>query len=886
MNEQQRKRINEKGVDADQYGEFETVVRCLNLLEAEYRHLGVYTNRSSWLANLAKSLINWSALELQLRAWSLAEETFFEERTLLQQLGDGELILWLEDSVRLLVNQGILDLQQNGWTKAEKAFNDAEGSLQRLGITEHIQFELVGLHVCMKARVKAGLALCEAEKILQQLGTSEKNSLWKAYLAKLLVVRCGLDLAILEFKMAKTAHSNATNYYQILGEASPESPWHADIANRLIQSVIWHKRPQIGVDKLESTLAYLETLHHYPNDFARDLLNLSQMFFDWYEPDRRNPVQVLLFGVYEPARIAFFQRLAQLIERYDEQVKFDAQRSDWREIWHLWLKYALNQQDNYVLMALLAASYARRHQGLLQLNILQREGLDAGLSELVDLKKKVNELGFFLDAIARNVTDPESQTRYADQLAIYRDAQTTWHHCRERLIASGHYPDINHTTFNLRQLQLRLNKYEAILLCLSLADYGLDETPRLLLLSKICLVDLAAPDLQAVASTLNQINQLLQGCHSTLRKNNTDQAENEPSSLAEVPTLETLFADLQQTMNQTWQQLQPHLLDIRRLTVIGHGALNCLPWQGYAPDSLDVRQFSGFYALKRRADSNTYPDGNHLLAILAHADSENPHNHLYHLDAEVEMIQRIWGTERVTNIDQLKDAPDGSLLLLLGHGGHSQGRAWFAGPYEQIDQFQIALHPKPVHALCASSCLLGVTTDLNAEPLGMMSFAACRGDIHFSYGALAPVDDLLATCLSLLFHLAWRDLEDPVEAMRTALKQLKSGQWPAEARKVFEATYTAYLPALFRSLKADYRKAKTMPYRFAIVKRIERVLKDWHRNTSLRNASNILYGSKKGDPETAARILVAAMLNELTNQKENGRFKAKIEQFTRVWIWG
>jgi hypothetical protein len=180
--------------------------------------------------------------------------------------------------------------------------------------------------------------------------------------------------------------------------------------------------------------------------------------------------------------------------------------------------------------------------------------------------------------------------------------------------------------------------------------------------------------------------------------------------------------------------------------------------------------------------------------------------------------------------------------------------------------------------LGASACLLARSEDINAEPLGVLSLATCRQDVQFSYGALTPIDDFLTTCLSLLFHVAWRESQNPNTAMRTALTQLETGAWSSEAQEIFKEVFTDYLPVMFAKMLADEQNGTV-----EVKQRVANCRVDWLRGMGGLIDAYYDWLENRHD-KTAIIKLVDVMLRDL--MKVTPYFHPKLAQFLPFWLWG
>ena len=789
-----------------------------------------------------------------------------------------------------LLNQGIKHRRLKQWQEAEQCYQQAEKIYQELGaeyqyspLMESLAATLMNLgtlYLDQKQYNRAIDHFSKAEVFLRQLSVDNQDSRLIEVLARALMHRGNLlHYHLQQYDTAMHCYSDAEVFFLQLGADNQGSPLMESLAHTLsIRGGLHKDLQQYDTAKAYALEAFslYERLQTYDGRFLDGLLDFSRG---------------LLIPLFNNNTLATFQRLAKLVFRYQDQqhqaqLPFERRQDALMDLWEVWLLHALHTQDSALLLAVVSASYARR---LSLLAHLQAEHS----TPFLDLTNRLEQLRIQLDVLDYQLLqtpEPKLQQQYQQVLSQYN----ALYRQRGQLMQADSF-DALHTLFNGTELQHALSPDSAILFSISFADYKLeqvddeqqpnepDRPPLLLLLLNNKILKVDAPALNTAAHALKALyhlqtqNPIASVRHAQYRKPTGDFVVPEHITVSQAMT------DIKQAMSEVWQTLQEqYLTDIKHLTIVGHGKLNGLPWQGFQPPDLNVsvRQYAGLYALPARKHSRykrLYPSATTPLAVLANAADYDPQLHLYYVEAEVLMIQRVWGQAAVKRISDLTHAPENSLLLLIGHGNQQQGRGVFVLNQDTVlDQYDILAHQRPLHALGASACLLARSEDINAEPLGLLSLATCCQDVQFNYGALNPIDDFLTTCLSLLFHVAWRDSQDPNFAMCEALKQLETGNWSDDAQRIFKEVFTEYLPVMFAKMETDKRT-----YHHIVRQRIANCRQDWQESPMSKAA----YKKWERNQQTElTHNLVSCVLNDL--MQITPHFQNKLTQFLPFWLWG
>ena len=259
-------------------------------------------------------------------------------------------------------------------------------------------------------------------------------------------------------------------------------------------------------------------------------------------------------------------------------------------------------------------------------------------------------------------------------------------------------------------------------------------------------------------------------------------------------------------MEKVWRQIglpSPDSSPVR-LDLVTHAHAHNLPWLGSCPQGIHLRQFPSLNFLIRRGDSPVRPppSPDHPLLLLREAvRQDDPFASLYHAELEAEIIRLAWPGAVVDMTAADAGAPtDPAGFWIIGHGLtdlHGQPLIAISGDQHCLADTQPMCNGNlPLGLVYASTCYLGHTSDTENEPVGLPSLAALRPDAPFAAGAIAPVDDLGATLLALLFHHYWREGCNPRSAFDRARQSLAGGHWPGAAVEAFKVACRSHLPGI------------------------------------------------------------------------------------------
>ena len=204
----------------------------------------------------------------------------------------------------------------------------------------------------------------------------------------------------------------------------------------------------------------------------------------------------------------------------------------------------------------------------------------------------------------------------------------------------------------------------------------------------------------------------------------------------------------------------------------------------------------------------TRPTPEHPLWVLADLQQVDPLKRLYFLPLEVALLQEIWGDKAIYISHDLSEPPTVerlSGLCLLGHGSFGQ---FLLGEQKLNDHILATLKPD-FTILDTSACVLAQVQDQQHEPEGFLMGGLLNAQMRWMNGSLLPVDDLLATLRTGLWHYHWSqqavDVADPRTALALAFKQLQEGSWHQEAgfAALLESALRGTMPRIAAQLLTD-----------------------------------------------------------------------------------
>lgn len=227
--------------------------------------------------------------------------------------------------------------------------------------------------------------------------------------------------------------------------------------------------------------------------------------------------------------------------------------------------------------------------------------------------------------------------------------------------------------------------------------------------------------------------------------------------------------------------------------LIPTGPLHGLPWQASAPPEWCCRiapaPWFVWQALNRtESPASSIPTRENPLGLLAYEAPTVVNKELFHLALERALIHAVW-VEALQPLTGLEGThPPATFAVLAGHGDidaniPGAARVWVGsqddGEPRHVGFGDLWRTPLEFRSIYFSSCVVGMTREVNGEPMGLLSAGLLRG-ARYLVGWTVPVDDLGVALFSLLYHWAWREHQDPETALAVARQAFLSGDWPEE----------------------------------------------------------------------------------------------------------
>lgn len=493
------------------------------------------------------------------------------------------------------------------------------------------------------------------------------------------------------------------------------------------------------------------------------------------------------------------------------------------------------------------AEYRRIYTRFAELEILLNTKLDAADSEF--------GTGRLLDA--------DGDRRHAVLHAEYADLRHRLDELEQKLQGLGLLPKVENTLFDGAAILARLPPDEAIALLFSEPRVGVDGHEKsalgILLLTREHGQILALGGFMDLTERLERITVTLKTCERGLREGPLGAADS-PSpvqeSAASIAVDEQAEALVQALVKTVWKPIDSTLSEMtaadktgrwhkllqrwkpttkkstdRRITtvwLIPTGLAHGLPWQASAPPGLRCRIVPAPWFLQQALERTeplslaAAPTAENPLGVLAY-DAPNaverkhktPSKELLHVALEQRFIEAVWG-EAAHPLSSLADSsPPCAFAALAGHGDSDANipgaaRVWVGraanGERRHVDFSELWRTPLDLQSVYLSSCVVGMTHEVNGEPLGLFSAGMLRG-ARYLIGWPVRVDDLGVALFSLLYHWAWRECRDPARALESARQAFLSGDWPEGALTIARQHLEAHIQGILKR----YMDAPTWP---------------------------------------------------------------------------
>jgi len=516
----------------------------------------------------------------------------------------------------------------------------------------------------------------------------------------------------------------------------------------------------------------------------------------------------------------YFQRIARISIRAADLAdgSYQAATQIHEDAFHtLWLRHFIERRDGNSVMSFLAVAHGRRLGQLAQAELAagvrngtlakdemalwdkrqQIRRLDLEMAEILSARSpsliQSDYVGSTLGIISGtgNAVSRAGSSLKSRRDVLFRD----YVELRDRLAAEGRYPDIEAWAITTTDLPLRIDKGSAAAVWCIPQRFRVDHPPFLVLLShegKVVRI-LEMPELVGAADTFPRFLKTWRFGRSNVRLGSfpTPQGDTADQPLASRDAIEE---ELHGHMKSMWNRLVPSLASIgaTNLDMVTHADAHNLPWLGTCPDNIRLRQFSSLHFYRRPGPKHAAepPSAKRPLLLMSDAEhAEDPGSLLYFVPLEIEAIRQIWPGAVINAADPGTDEiTDLAAVWMVGHGGTRGGHpiiGWNATSHPLAQTTPFSRGGRHIGLIYASTCFLGQTKDVDDEPVGLTSLAALLPEAPYAAGSSAPVDDLGAALLALLFHAFWKQHVDPRTAFDQARTALKTGAWSDRAKDLF-----------------------------------------------------------------------------------------------------
>jgi len=797
-------------------------------------------NDADWLVDLARSLDHLAEiLERGHRlhdALAAAEESTLLRRRL-AEVGKTSPIQFLRSQVTLARLAGMLGQFERAIACCEEGEAELSGMSQTaIPLDLKSQFDsCLGRNLMQMGHHEAGEArLLEAsESFRRMVVSSPEASVFRDAYAEVM-----LDIGLMHLPGAPAvAHAwllRAAAQKRRVARDDPH-PYHlgslAEALIRLGLAQLQLARTHAARANFDRAITLLEQVEPLPNDFPELAPELTRG---------------LLAVWTDPAALAKrFTRLARILARASDladDAYQEAIQTPIATFQRLWLEHFIDSGDSAAIINLLSFAHGRRLAQLAKVELAARNrrgDISEDESAFLDLRCKLRRLDLeqaeILNARTPSLIAPEAEkvaiipeppdagpdstghsrltdlpnsphphhalirvgnTLSSERDRLYRDYITL----RDRLVEVGRYPGAdNGVECDLQSLRNRLETDAATAIWCVPRAFGVDRPPCAILFSTSSAVPEMKP-LPAMDKAVEHFARLSASWHfgrSGMRLGTR------PALSPQFPSADTeaLEQALHAQMGQLWRSLNEYLArhGLRQLDMVTHAEAHNLPWLGFCPDGIRLRQFPSLHFYVRRiAQTPALPPSPQHPLILVVDEDDDPAFTLYHALLEVAAIRQIWKDAVIDAQDPVaSQVREASALWIVGHGSTRLGHPLIGPevddlPLAEIDLFRHRDHT--VRMIYASTCYLGRTTDIEGEPVGLPSIAALRPDAPLAAGSIAPVDDLAAALLALLFHRYWREEQNPRAAFDLALRALRTGIWPPQAHEILHDLIKTWLP--------------------------------------------------------------------------------------------
>jgi hypothetical protein len=576
------------------------------------------------------------------------------------------------------------------------------------------------------------------------------------------------------------------------------------------------------------------------------------------------------------------------------------------EFQRMWLEYFIDRQDAISLITWLTFAHGRR---LAILALAERRNrfrthISAEEDRLSELRRRIHRLDLEMDEIlsARNpsliqrdgagkVGASNAVTGAGAALASEREQLfREFVGLRDILVARGAYPiPVSFLQNPLELLQRLKSQGNTIAIWCVPKAFGVDSAPCLVLVAPDEAIPrmVVVPELQNASEQFIRLVSVLGTGRSGLRGAGLSRLSVHVSP-ENVDDMEVACWD---QMESLWQQICKPSIDnpAVRIDLVTHATAHNLPWLGSCPPWIELRQFPSVNFLISRNNAPVLPlpsPCRPLMLLRESVGNDNPFATLHHVELEAEIIRLAWESAvvEVTSSDVQTDVAG---LWIIGHGLtdlRGQPLIGIGGDQRCLADTQPLCNGNlPLGLVYASTCYLGNTSDTENEPVGLPSLAALRPDAPFAAGAIAPVDDLGATLLALLFHHYWREESNPRRAFDHARQSLTNGDWPDAAIALLKEACRSRLPGLLQLARAhasislaqvarcypDLSRSRQLARQYSIRKKGRDCLECWAVKPAHSSTDN----------------QVEALISKLAGSGSVSPVAYHIKSTSRYWAW-
>lgn len=606
-----------------------------------------------------------------------------------------------------------------------------------------------------------------------------------------------------------------------------ESRHPFDLAG-LAEGYIWLGRAELGsgnaksaLDKFDRAIEIYTGLEILPGDFPDLAIALTQdLITATTSPE--------IWGTSSQEQIVRFESLARALSTATDimdDTLLDTIQDRISAFQRLWLEHFIDTDNGAAIVELLSFAHGRRLALLAQAQIQSCErskNLPEDEKTFIHLQRRIRridlEIAQVLSIRSPSLTHNEYKTSPTEFAAgagrrlgserdhLFRDYLAT----RDRLIASGRYPDVSPGALKLADIRGHMDSSATLAVWCVPRAFGIEHSPRLVIVTtneKAPFI-LSMPELDSASSAFAQ---LLSGW----RFGRSGMRGSLPASHSDLNGID--FAPLEKSlwheMDSLWTRIAGELSSwrIEQLHMVTHAEAHNLPWLGACPEFIYLRQFPSLYWYLRRksAPPPQMPSPNHPLILLAEEPENDPLNALYHVPLEIEFIRQIW-PDAVIEVGYEDEVlcREASAIWIVGHGFASKGHPHLGRGSEPQPLAKASIFHSPdchIGLIYASTCYMGQTSDIEGEPVGLASLANSWPEAPSTTGAIAPVHDLGTAIFALLFNVYWQTEGDPRIAFDCARKALRSGNWPESGKQILENSCRIALPNLLQRAKEHAR---------------------------------------------------------------------------------